>query len=156
MFGLGFNLGDFGAISFDVTQAKSTLADQSEHKGQSYRFLYAKTLNQLGTNFQLMGYRYSTSGFYTLSDTMYKHMDGYEFNDGDDEDTPMWSRYYNLFYTKRGKLQVNISQQLGEYGSFYLSGSQQTYWHTDQQDRLLQFGYNTQIKDLAGGFLELQ
>ncbi len=131
-------------------RAKSTLADQSEHKGQSYRFLYAKTLNQLGTNFQLMGYRYSTSGFYTLSDTMYKHMDGYEFNDGDDEDTPMWSRYYNLFYTKRGKLQVNISQQLGEYGSFYLSGSQQTYWHTDQQDRLLQFGYNTQIKDLAG------
>ncbi|WP_262196566.1 fimbria/pilus outer membrane usher protein, partial [Escherichia coli] len=110
---------DFGAISFDATQAKSTLADQSEHKGQSYRFLYAKTLNHLGTNFQLMGYRYSTSGFYTLSDTMYKHMDGYEFNDGDDEDTPMWSRYYNLFYTKRGKLQVNISQQLGEYGSFY-------------------------------------
>lgn len=151
MFGLGFNLGDFGAISFDATQAKSTLADQSEHKGQSYRFLYAKTLNQLGTNFQLMGYRYSTSGFYTLSDTMYKHMDGYEFNDGDDEDTPMWSRYYNLFYTKRGKLQVNISQQLGEYGSFYLSGSQQTYWHTDQQDRLLQFGYNTQIKDLSLG-----
>ncbi|WP_170925828.1 fimbria/pilus outer membrane usher protein, partial [Escherichia coli] len=90
-FGLGFNLGDFGAISFDATQAKSTLADQSEHKGQSYRFLYAKTLNHLGTNFQLMGYRYSTSGFYTLSDTMYKHMDGYEFNDGDDEDTPMWS-----------------------------------------------------------------
>lgn len=42
MFGLGFNLGDFGAISFDATQAKSTLADQSEHKGQSYRFLYAK------------------------------------------------------------------------------------------------------------------
>lgn len=151
MFGLGFNLGDFGAISFDATQAKSTLTDQSEHKGQSYRFLYAKTLNQLGTNFQLMGYRYSTSGFYTLSDTMYKHMDGYEFNDGDDEDTPMWSRYYNLFYTKRGKLQVNISQQLGEYGLFYLSGSQQTYWHTDQQDRLLQFGYNTQIKDLSLG-----
>ncbi|WP_159330514.1 fimbria/pilus outer membrane usher protein, partial [Klebsiella pneumoniae] len=78
MLGLGFNLGDFGAISFDATQAKSTLADQSEHKGQSYRFLYAKTLNHLGTNFQLMGYRYSTSGFYTLSDTMYKHMDGYE------------------------------------------------------------------------------
>ncbi|EHH4013711.1 fimbria/pilus outer membrane usher protein [Escherichia coli] len=44
-----------------------------------------------------------------------------------------------------------ISQQLGEYGSFYLSGSQQTYWHTDQQDRLLQFGYNTQIKDLSLG-----
>lgn len=151
MCGLGFNLGDLGAISFDAMQAKSTLADQSEHKGQSYRFLYAKTLNQLGTNFQLMGYRYSTSGFYTLSDTMYQHMDGYEFNDDDDDDTPMWSRYYNLYYTKRGKIQFNISQQLAGYGSFYLSGSQQTYWHTDQQDRLLQFGYNTQIKNVSLG-----
>lgn len=55
-----------------------------------------------------MGYCYLTLGFYTFFDTMYKHMDGYEFNDGDDEDTLMWLRYYNLFYTKRGKLQVNI------------------------------------------------
>lgn len=151
MFGMGFNLGDMGAISVDATEAKSTLADKSEHTGQSYRFLYAKTLNQLGTNFQLMGYRYSTAGFYTLSDTMYQHMDGYEFNDDDDEDTPLWSRYYNLYYTKRGRLQINISQQLGNYGSFYLSGSQQTYWHTNQQDRLLQFGYNTQVKDISLG-----
>lgn len=51
-----------------------------------------------------MGYRYSTSGFYIFFDIMYKYMDGYEFNDGDDEDTSMWSRYYNLFYIKRGKL----------------------------------------------------
>src|SRR5699024_11462246 len=48
MFGLGFNLGDFGAISFDVTQAKSTLADQSEHKGQSYRFLYRSEERRVG------------------------------------------------------------------------------------------------------------
>lgn len=151
MIGMGFNLGDMGAVSVDATQANSTLADKSEHKGQSYRFLYAKTLNRFGTNFQLMGYRYSTSGYYTLADTMYQQMDGYEFNDDDDEDTPLWSRYYNLYYTKRGKLQVNISQQLGSYGSFYLSGSQQTYWHTNQQDRLLQFGYNTQINDITLG-----
>ncbi|XNM58783.1 fimbria/pilus outer membrane usher protein [Escherichia coli] len=88
---------------------------------------------------------------------MYKHMDGYEFNDGDDEDTPMWSRSTICFTPNVANCQVNISRQLGEYGSFYLSGSQQTYSHTNQRDRLLQFGYNTQIKEsLAGHFLELQ
>lgn len=152
MLGTGFNLGDLGAMSVDITNAKSTLADNSEHRGQSLRFLYAKSLNGLGTNLQLLGYRYSTSGYYTLSDTMYKHMDGYTEDDSDNnDDIPLWSRYYNLYYTKRGKVQVNISQQLGNYGSFYLSGSEQTYWHTDEKDRLIQFGYNTSIKDVNIG-----
>ncbi|STW66288.1 type 1 fimbriae anchoring protein FimD [Klebsiella michiganensis] len=64
--GAGLNMGDFGAVSADITQANSTLADGSQHDGQSVRFLYAKALNDLGTNFQLLGYRYSTEGFYTL------------------------------------------------------------------------------------------
>ncbi|MGV8611176.1 fimbria/pilus outer membrane usher protein, partial [Pseudomonas aeruginosa] len=57
--GTGANFGDWGAISVDLTQAYSTLADESEHQGQSLRFLYAKSLNDLGTHFQLLGYRYS-------------------------------------------------------------------------------------------------
>ncbi|MFC3190126.1 fimbrial biogenesis usher protein [Pseudocitrobacter faecalis] len=149
MLGLGFNLGEFGAVSVDGTWANSTLANNQDYQGQSWRFLYAKTLNPYGTNFQLMGYRYSTSGFYTLADTMYHRMEGY--TQSEDDETPLWARYYNLYYSKRGKLQINISQQLGDYGSFYLSGSEQTYWNTDDQDRLLQFGYNTQIKDVTLG-----
>lgn len=150
MLGMGFNLGELGAISLDGTWASSTLANNQDSQGQSWRFLYAKTLNPYGTNFQLMGYRYSTSGFYTLADTMYERMEGY--TESEDDETPLWARYYNLDYSKRGKLQINISQQLGEYGSFYLSGSEQTYWNTDDRDRLLQFGYNTQIKDITLGF----
>ncbi len=63
--GAGRNLGDWGAVSVDVTHARSQLADDSTHQGQSLRFLYAKSLNNYGTNFQLLGYRYSTRGFYT-------------------------------------------------------------------------------------------
>jgi outer membrane usher protein len=142
--GTGLNMGNLGAVSVDATQARSTLADGSTHEGQSVRFLYAKSLNSVGTNFQLLGYRYSTSGFYTLDETAYKHMDGYttEPESGKDGGKPDWSDYYNLYYTKRGKAQVNISQQLGEYGSLYLSGSQQTYWHTDEKTTLLQLGYS--------------
>lgn len=89
MFSLKFNLSNFKAISFNATQAKSTLANQSKHKSQSYRFLYAKTLNHLSTNFQLISYRYSTSSFYTLSNTMYKHINSYKFNNSNNKNTPM-------------------------------------------------------------------
>ncbi|MCU6306630.1 fimbrial biogenesis usher protein [Enterobacter quasiroggenkampii] len=154
--GAGVNMGDWGALSADVTHAKSTLIDDTQHTGQSLRVLYAKSLNDFGTNFQLLGYRYSTSGYYTFADTTYKHMDGYnsdpnnEDNDPDN-DRPQWSDYYNLYYTKRGKVQVNISQQLGGLGSIYVSGSQQTYWHTQGKDSLVQFGYNTTWHDINMG-----
>lgn len=142
--GSGVNMGDFGALSMDITQADSTLVDESTHEGQSIRFLYAKSLNTIGTNFQLLGYRYSTSGFYTLDDTAYKHMDGYtvETDNGSKEEDLDWQDYYNLYYTKRGKVQMNISQQIGDKGSVFVTGSKQSYWHTDETNTLLQVGYS--------------
>ncbi|MHC3038385.1 fimbrial protein, partial [Klebsiella pneumoniae] len=38
--GTGRNLGDWGAVSVDLTHARSQLADDSTHQGQSLRFLY--------------------------------------------------------------------------------------------------------------------
>jgi outer membrane usher protein len=140
--GLGKNLGDLGAISADITSAWSQLADESNHSGQSLRFLYAKSLNNIGTNFQLLGYRYSTSGFYTLDDVAYKTMEGYEYEQDEDQSRKLVLRdYHNLRLSKKGKFQANISQSLKEYGSIYLSGSQQTYWGTDQSSASYQFGY---------------
>ncbi len=63
-FGIGKNMGALGALSVDMTQANSTLPDDSQHDGQSVRFLYNKSLNESGTNIQLVGYRYSTSGYF--------------------------------------------------------------------------------------------
>ena len=150
-FGTGLNMGELGAISADVTHAKSTLADDSTHSGQSIRFLYAKSLNGLGTNFQLLGYRYSTSGFYSLDETAYKQMRGYtgDHEDNDTEQQNPWMDYYNLYYTKRGKVQFNISQQLGHAGSLFVTGSQQTYWHTDEKNTLLQVGFSGTIKNVS-------
>jgi outer membrane usher protein len=149
--GSGVNLGDLGAISVDATQAQSTLVDDSQHTGQSYRFLYAKSLNSLGTNFQLMGYRYSTSGFYTFADTTYKTMSGNPATQTPDKDPekPDWTNYYNLYYSRRGKIQLNITQQIGQYGSIFVAGSQQSYWHTGRKDSLLQVGYNTTVNDIS-------
>lgn len=149
--GLGFNLGNFGATSFDVTQANSTLADGSQHQGQSYRFLYSKSLVATGTTFQIIGYRYTTRGFYTLSDTTYKQMSGTSVSPdiiNDDGYVYNWNDYYNLRNNKRGKFQANVSQPLGDFGSVYFSASQQTYWNTASKESSYQVGYNTSFRGI--------
>jgi len=142
--GAGKNFGDWGAISLDVTHARSQLADDSRHQGQSLRFLYAKSLNSVGTNFQLLGYRYSTEGFFTLDDTTWKTMSGYQYSDNknDKDGVPDIISYHNLTMNKRGRFQVNVSQSLGSIGSLYVSGSEQSYWGTSDTNTWYQLGYS--------------
>lgn len=148
--GVGKNLGVLGAVSVDVTQANATLPDDTSHQGQSFRFLYNKSLTETGTNFQLVGYRYSTRGYYTLPDTAYKRMSGYSVvtQDGVIQVKPRFTDYYNLAYSKRGKVQLSVTQQLGRTATLYLSGSHQTYWDSSAADEQLQAGLSTAVGDI--------
>lgn len=152
--GAGLNLGMLGAISADITQANSTLADSSHHQGQSVRFLYARSLNSLGTTFQLTGYRYSTQGFHTLDETALRGMQGwlYDYNTVDAEGLPVkrpYTDYYNLYNNKREKIQVSISQQVGDLGSFYVSGVHQNYWNNSRASSSLQIGLNGSARGIS-------
>ncbi|MBU9847083.1 fimbrial biogenesis usher protein [Rahnella sp. FRB 231] len=149
--GTGANIGDFGALSFDVTQANSVLADESKHSGTSLRFLYSKSLQNMGTSLQLVGYRYSTEGFYTLEESTRNQMTGYVDNSGDEVSAipASVSDYYNLHNNKREKIQINVSQQLGDSGSLYISGSRQNYWRSDEHNTLLQAGYSGNISGVS-------
>lgn len=151
LLGLGANLGNYGALSFDVTHANSELADKSTSKGQSIRFLYSKALLSSGTTFQLLGYRYSTKGFYTLNDVTNKNMSGYNMGK-DQTDLPNIEDYYNLKNAKKGRFQANITHSFGDYGSLFLSGNQQTYWNTDKKDEWVQAGYSNSWKTLNYSF----
>ena len=148
--GVGKNMGDLGALSVDITQANATLPDDSEQQGQSVRFLYNKSLSELGTNIQLVGYRYSTQGYYSFADTTYQRMSGHSVvtEDGPVYVKPKFTDYYNLAYSKRGKVQVSITQQLGRTATLYLSGSHQSYWGTDNADEQFQAGLNTAVNDI--------
>ncbi|MFP1482774.1 fimbria/pilus outer membrane usher protein [Escherichia coli] len=113
------------------------------------RFLYNKSLNESGTNIQLVGYRYSTSGYFNFADTTYSRMNGYniETQDGVIQVNQKFTDYYNLAYNKRGKLQLTVTQQLGRSSTLYLSGSHQTYWGTSNVDEQFQAGLNTAFED---------
>lgn len=149
-FGVGKNMGELGAMSVDITQANATLPDDSRQQGQSVRFLYNKSLSELGTNIQLVGYRYSTRGYFNFADTTYQRMSGHSVvtEDGPVYVKPKFTDYYNLAYSKRGKVQVSITQQLGRTATLYLSGSQQTYWGTGNVDEQFQAGLNTAVDDI--------
>ncbi|MEX0533382.1 fimbrial biogenesis usher protein [Raoultella terrigena] len=148
--GVGKNMGELGAVSLDVTQANATLPDDSNHQGQSLRFLYNKSLNEIGTNIQLVGYRYSTRGYYSFADTTYSRMSGYdvETQDGVIQVKPKFTDYYNLAYSKRGRVQASVTQQLGRTATLYMSGSHQTYWSTGKADQQLQAGLNAAVDDI--------
>ena len=148
--GVGKNMNEFGALSIDLTQANATLPDDSRRHGQSMRFLYNKSLAEMGTTIQLVGYRYSTRGFFRFTDTAYRRMSGYnvETQNGVVQVQPAFTDYYNLAWNKRGKLQLSVTQQLGRSATAYISGSQQTYWDTGKVDEQLQAGLNTAIDDI--------
>lgn len=150
--GVGVNIGRWGATSLDLTHSDAQLSDGSRKTGQSLRFLYAKSLEPFGTTVRLLGYRYSTRGFYTLSDSTYRKMSGYDYDsviggDEDGKDVPLG--YYNLHNTRKGNIQVNINQRLGDYGSVYLTGAEQSYWNTSVKDRYYQAGYTSGWKGIS-------
>ncbi|MEH2922176.1 fimbrial biogenesis usher protein [Samsonia erythrinae] len=148
--GLGKNMGVLGALSLDITQANSTLPDDSKHQGQSIRFLYNKSLNELGTNLQLVGYRYSTRGYFNFSDTAYNRMSGYNIvtQDGVIRVAPKYTDYYNLAYSKRGRVQLSVTQQIDRQMTLYLNGNHQSYWGTSKTDKQLQAGINATLNDI--------
>ncbi|OWY74472.1 fimbrial protein FimD [Pantoea sp. AMG 501] len=147
--GAGLNMGVWGALSADVTHADSVLADRSRHSGQSLRFLYSRGFSITGTTFQLAGYRYSTKGFYTLEESQRSRMSGWQREQQRDATGKLIPRnasdWYDLRSGRRENIQLSVSQQLGDYGSLYVSGSRQTYWNQSGVSSSVQSGYSSSL-----------
>lgn len=135
--GVGHGFGTLGSISLDVTQASTQLRDGSRHRGQSYRFQYAKDIEATNTTFTLAGYRYSTRGFYDFRDA----------NELGTFDPNAWQQNSN----KRSKAQVNINQSLKSFGNLYLSAWQQDYWQMSGYERNVSAGYNLSYNSITYG-----
>ncbi|ELW1647874.1 fimbrial biogenesis outer membrane usher protein [Enterobacter oligotrophicus] len=152
--GIGQNLGRFGAYSVDLTHARSQLADDKYYTGDSVRLRYSKLLNDIGTRVNFFSLRYSTQGFYTLSDTTYKGMAGgspKQVVENDGTVTTHYDTVYNLHMSRKAKNQLLLSQPMGEYGSLSLSWDQQTYWNTPKTTQSLQFAWNATFRNVSLG-----
>ena len=152
--GAGQNLGYLGAYSIDMTHARSLLADDQRYRGDSVRLRYSKLMNNLGTRFNFYSLRYSTEGFYTLSDTTWQNMAGgsrKQVVEADGTITTSYENVYNLHMSRKAKNQLLLSQPLGAYGALSLSWDQQTYWRTANKTQSMQFAWNSTFRQFSLG-----
>lgn len=133
--GIGKDLGLVGALSVDATHAKAEINNKIQ-SGESYRILYSKSFSDIGTNIQLTGYRYSTSDYYSLSEASYRNN--------------LINNDSNYLYQGRRKdsFQINLSQNLNDYGQAYIWGNLNSYWGQKEKSKNIQIGWNKTIKQL--------
>jgi outer membrane usher protein len=135
--GVGKNLGNFGALSADVTQAWSTMQDRAKQDGQSWRLRYSKNIVQTGTNFAIAGYRYSTDGYFSLQEVLDTHRD--------QNSQPLVER-------RRNRSELTMSQNLWEgAGSLSLSWVSEDYWNSDRTLRSIGAGYSNSWNGISYG-----
>ncbi|QKH36233.1 fimbrial biogenesis outer membrane usher protein [Achromobacter pestifer] len=127
-----------GAFAADVTLSRARLPEEGSRTGASYRLSYSKNLPNSGTNFSLLAYRYSTSGFVGLRESIAL------------QGTPRRYRWFGDVGRTRGRLDANISQQLGANGgNVYLSGSAIQYWQGHGNTINFALGYSNRWRDIS-------
>ncbi|WP_272689429.1 fimbria/pilus outer membrane usher protein [Providencia sp. PROV033] len=144
--GTGVSLGDFGAVSTDVTHSSAKfsysnqVASTSERKtGQSYRIRYSKSLMATGTSVDLTALRYSTEHFYNFSEF---NSQGYRLEDG----LSPWT-----LQRRRSSFQTQLSQQMQQYGSLHFRANRDDYWGSSRTLTGLSVGYSNSFKSVSYG-----
>lgn len=123
-----------GGFAVDLTVAKTDLGEGQRRQGSSLRLSYSKNLPSSGTNFSLLAYRYSTSGFLGLRDAVAL------------QDVIARDPFRAADYARtRSRLDANISQLFpGEGGRIYLGGSSTQYWNQASAAQSFSLGYSNQ------------
>lgn len=122
--GVGLSLGAMGAISLDLSDARTARPQGGEDQGRSIGWRYGKSFD-IGTSLRFAGYRYSTQGYRDFGEAVWQQ-------------TPSTTARGS----KRNRIEANLAQT-ARFGSIHLSVHQQTYWNSNRQDRELQLGANT-------------
>lgn len=117
--GIGRDLMDFGALSFDATESRAKLPYQDTIlTGGSYRASYSKSFDEYDSQITFAGYRFSERNFMSMSE------------------------YLNaLHYSTRGMsgkemYSITFNKHFRDFGlSSYVNYTHETYWDIPSNDR---------------------
>lgn len=121
--GIGRDLMQFGALSFDATRTHAKIKEitsnnETSYNGNSYRLSYSKRFEYFNSQVTFAGYRFSEKDFMSMSEYLNAKMSGV--------------RQYNSkeMYT------ISYNQQFSDSGlSTYLNFYHQTYWNQPDNNR---------------------
>uniref|UniRef100_UPI0035C6B51D fimbria/pilus outer membrane usher protein n=1 Tax=Serratia quinivorans TaxID=137545 RepID=UPI0035C6B51D len=117
--GVGRDLYQLGALSSDVTVARSRIADDDTRQGKSWRVSYAKMFEEYNSQITFAGYRFSEEDFYSMAEYL-SALKGYGHYRGNSKE-----RY-----------DISFNQRFADAGvSAYLSYTHQSYWNRPASDR---------------------
>lgn len=115
--GIGRDLLDFGALSFDVTESRASLPHEGNKSGGSYRLSYSKRFDDYDSQITFAGYRFTERNFMSMS----QYLDA-RYHDADNGNG-------KELYT------VTFNKQFKDLGlTAYLNYSHQTYWDRPAND----------------------
>lgn len=113
-----------GAFGADVTAARSSLPGGERQRGASLRLNYQRSVVETGTTFGFAAYRYSTSGYLTLTETSQRRSQG---SDGGRA-------------RAKHRLQFNASQSMGDRGSLFARAGFTRYWGQEKAESDFEIG----------------
>lgn len=126
---------NLGAFAVDLTQAKASITGLSATAGQSLRVSYSKLVPSTKTNFSVVAYRYSSSGYWALRDAALANAAALAGN------SP------NAAARQRNQIQLSVNQNFGRtFGSLYAAASVLDYWNRPGSTTQFQVGYNNTLR----------
>jgi len=126
------DLGNIGALSFDVTRAESDLGSTlGKVNGHSFAARYGKAFDT-GTNLRFAGYRYSTEGYRDYDEAV--------------RERNAYSAYRG---SRRSRLEASAHQRLGSRSSLSFTMTQDDYWQSNQQSRQYQLQFSTHLHNVT-------
>jgi outer membrane usher protein len=167
----------YGAFAFDVTRSRANIPGYGSHSGQSMRLSYSKTLPATSTTLSVAAYRYSTSGYLSVTgaavarDYANRGLDAFNVAlpasttliNGVPVQTVLTPAQqaalagttYNpllnstVLQRQRSSFTLSLSQRLGSQGgSLYANVTANDYWKRPGTDTQFQLGYNNVFRRL--------
>lgn len=128
--GLGLAMGNWGAISTDMTQSYSQRYRQQQEHGNAIRFRYTQQLVKTNTLVTLAYYRYPHSRYSTLSEALDTWRN--DNRSGTDE----------VETRRKSSAGLTLSQGLGNWGFFNFSGNIDTFRQRIGKGTTVNAGYS--------------
>lgn len=153
--GLGSTLGVVGALSADITMAKSAISKKmntgstEDSVGQSWRIRYSKAVEETSTTISLAANRYSTRGYYSFADAN-NLPDKRRDNTAVTQDGFITTQVVNA--RKREEMQIDLNQSLGTtLGSVGLNATRKTFWDMDGEQQSVSANWSWTLKSVGLG-----
>ncbi len=125
-------LGALGSLGSDLVLADSRTPDNRTRTGHSLRVQYQKEVASSRTSVNLLGYR-NSRGYYAFSEASLLHAHSVRVDN------------------TRSRIEVSISQALGDTSSLTVSTWSQQYWHSRNRDMTLHLGFYNNTRGLSWG-----